>query len=136
MIIECELSSAIPCEWDNVVGLEAVEQSPETVLVLLPELLICEIGGKVSHFVVLRPNLVASMKKLVGECFGVRAVELGGLYADVVEADVYRLTFEPLVFLLIESVAVKVIMQCVIVYHLRYGKVMEEARVVCDVQVF
>ena len=83
------------------------------------------------HFVVLRPNLVASMKKLVGECFGVRAVELGRLYADVVEADVFGFALEALAFLLKVSEAVEVVVDGVVVDHLCDRHVVKEARVVC-----
>ena len=84
---------------------------------------------------VLRPNLITSVQKLICERVGVDSVELGGLHTDVVETDVYRRTLEAPVFFLIESISVEVVVQRVVVHHLRYGKVVEETRVIRDAQI-
>ena len=76
------------------------------------------------------------MEEFVGEDFCVHAVECGGLNSDVVEADVDGSALESTIFLLIECVSVEVVVECVVVDHLRDGEVVEEVWVVGVAEVF
>lgn len=114
-----DLSSTTAGERYYIVRFEAVYQSPEAVFEFFFELLIGEVGCKVRFQMKLRPYLIPGMKKLVGEDACVHAVECCGLHSDVVEADVYRPTLKPSVFFLVESIAVEVVVQRVVVNHLR-----------------
>lgn len=130
------LSSAIAAEGYYIVGLETVDQSPEAVFVFFLELLNGEVGCDVGFEVELRPYFIAGMEEFIGQHLCIHAVEGGGLDADVIEADVYRLTPEALILLLVEGVAVEVVVEGIVVYHLRYREVVEEVGIVRVPEVF
>lgn len=86
--------------------------------------------------VVMYPNFVASVQKLVCEQLCIHSKKCNAVRTNVVEADVYRGALETSVFLLIVGVAVKVVVQRVVVHHLRYAQVVKGAWVVGVMQVF
>ena len=79
---------AVSSQRDDVVSLEAVDEPPEAVLVLLPQLFGGEVRGEVREAAVLRPDFVAGVEEFPCERICVCSVELGRLNANVVEADV------------------------------------------------
>lgn len=130
-------AAAFPGEWYYVVRFEAIDQTAEAVIAVeaLLELIIGEIGGEVGKSAVLRPNLVASVEELVGEEASVHAEERLILYADVVEADILGAALEAAAILLVVGEAVEVVVDGVVVDHLRDRDVMEEARIIGAPQV-
>lgn len=70
------LSSAFATDGYYVVCFEAVNQSPEAVLILFFELLNRKIGSDVCLEVELRPNFISCMEKFIGQHLCIHAVKV------------------------------------------------------------
>ena len=126
------LSSAFSHKGYYVVSFETVNETAETVIALEPLLkfVVVEVCGEVGKLAVLRPNLVASVQELIGEETCVHAEESAVLYADVVEAHVLWVALETTALLLVVGETVEVVVNGVVIDHLRDRQVPEETRVV------
>ena len=85
--------------------------------------------------VVMYPYLVSGVQKLVCEQLGIHAKKRDAVRAYIIEANVYWGTLEASVFLLVVGVSVKVVVQRIVVYHLRYAQIVKFAWVVGVMQV-
>ena len=83
------------------------------------------------------PDVVAGEKEVVGQNRSVHTVEnLVVVEADIVEAYILGLGHEAAATLLVESVAVEIVVDGVVVDHLRDRQIVEEARRVDALEVF
>lgn len=124
------LSSACAREGDYVVGFEAIDDS----LIFIAfgesdgESGVGEICGDVGELTVCCPDVVAGQEEIVGEDCGVHAVEYFVVVeADIVQAHVLGLGAESFAIFFVEGVSVEVVVDGVVVYHLRNGEIVEEA---------
>ena len=126
------LSSTLSHKGDYVISFEAVNETAETVIALEPLLkfIVVEVGSEVGKLAVLRPNLVASVEELIGEETCVHSEESAVLYADVVEAHVLWVALETTALLLVVGETVEVVVNGVVIDHLRDRQVPEETRAV------
>ena len=86
---------------------------------------------------VVRPYLVAGVKEFVCQQAYTHTVELFVVIdSDIVKTDVDRLTLEAAAFLLVVGLAVEVVVNGVVVYHLRDREIMEEVGRTDATQVF
>ena len=131
------LATAFPHKGYYVVSFEAVNESAEAVIALKPLLkfVVVEVGSEVGEATILCPNLVASVEELIGKQPCVHAEECAVLYADVVEAHVLRVALEATALLLVVGEAVEVVVNGVVIDHLRDREVPKKARVVGSTQV-
>ena len=122
------LSSTLSHKGYYVVSFETVNETAETVIALEPLLkfVVVEVCGEVGKLAVLRPNLVASVQELIGEETCVHAEESAVLYADVVEAHVLWVALETTALLLVVGETVEVVVNGVVIDHLRDRQVPEE----------
>ena len=126
------LSSTLSHKGYYVVSFERSTRTAETVIALEPLLkfVVVEVGGEVGKLAVLRPNLVASVQELIGEETCVHAEESAVLYADVVEAHVLWVALETTALFLVVGETIEVVVNGVVIDHLRDRQVPEETRVV------
>lgn len=126
----CRSAAAFAAEGDYVVCLEPVDEAAVFVAAgeACDEGVFVEVCGDVGEFVPAGPDVVARQEEVVGEGSGFHAVEdFFVVEADVVEADVLRLWHEAAAVFFVEGVAVEVVVDGIVVDHLGYGEVVEEA---------
>lgn len=117
------LSTACASYRNYVVCLEAIDHTTVFVNLCEPldESLVVKVGGDVGELVPACPNVVTGEQEVIGQHGSVRAVEEFVIVeADIVEADVLRVRSETDTALLVESVTVKVVVDGVVVDHLRH----------------
>ena len=125
------LSPAFAEEWYYVICFEAVNDTTILVSSHEPffECFFVKISGDVGKLFPTCPNVIASEEELISKDCGVHAVEnLIIVKSDIVEAYILRLRHKAYTFLLIECVSVKVVVDGVVIYHLRDRQVMKESR--------
>ena len=114
----------------HIIGLEAVNNPPVAVIKVGFQLFRTEVGSDMGKLPLLLPYVISRIEKLTNHYLGISPEILMSLKTDVIEADVVRVAFKLVRALFVESVAVNVIVNFVVVYHLSDAQVLERSRVV------
>ena len=114
----------------HIVALEAVNNPPVAIIKVGFQLFRTEVGRDMGKLPLLLPYVISRIEKLTNHYLGISPEILMSLKTDVIEADVVRVAFKLVRALFVESVAVNVIVNFVVVYHLSDAQVLERSRVV------
>lgn len=133
------LASARAFEFNDVVGLEAVDQTVVFVREFCGQFRDGEVRCQMSKFAGvcsgLSPNLISGMEEIFSKNGGVLSVVQPAPESDVVKAYIERLALKPSPGLLVVGVSVEVFVNRVVIDHLGYGEIVKEIGIACALQI-